>query len=171
MREPLRPFLTARWSHLIFLTFEAPETVLAPLVPQPCDPDLWEHRGHVSLVALRVERLRVYGVPVPGLSSYPQVNLRLYLRHEGLPAVRFVREIVQSRLVAGAARWWYGEPFVAGRVKCRGSADAEDPSVQYFFQVGGAHGRIAVQGGAETTVPDSKTFEHWLTQRVRGCRP
>ncbi len=165
-----RAFLTARWRHLLFVTFETPETLLAPLVPAGCEVDRWTGRAFVSLVALRMERVRVRGLAVPGLTAYPQVNLRLYVRHAGQAAVCFVQELVPSRLLAAVARWRYGEPFVAGRVETSVTSDAGGATVEYRFGIDRPRNRISVRGSLDTVVPGAATFEHWVKERVRGCR-
>jgi uncharacterized protein YqjF (DUF2071 family) len=165
-----RPFLTARWHHLLMLTFETPEALLAPLVPAGCELDRWTGRAYVSLVALRMDHVRVRGLAVPGLTAYPQVNLRSYVRHAGQPAVCFVQELVPSRLLAAVARWRYGEPFAAGRVELRVAGDAGGSTVEYRFGIDRPHHRISVRGSLETAVPGAATFEHWVKERARGCR-
>lgn len=165
-----RAFLTARWQHLVFVTFEAPDALLAPLVPAGCQLDRWSGRAYVSLVALRMERVRIRGLAVPGFTAYPQVNLRSYVRHAGQPAVYFVQELVPSRLLAAVARWRYGEPFAAGRVETSVTSDAGSSMVEYRFGVDRPHNRIAVRGSRDTAVPDAATFGHWVKERVRGCR-
>lgn len=167
-----RPFLTARWRDLILLTYPVPDGLALPLVPPGCEPDRWEGRCHVSLVALQMERVRVRGLAVPGLSAYPQVNLRLYVRHAGRAAVRFVQELVPSRLMAAAAHWFYGEPFRAGRIQARLERENGGYSAEYRFGFDRPRWRIAVrgEGGAPKLVPAFDTFEHWVKERVRGCR-
>lgn len=162
--------LTARWRHLIFVTFETPETLLAPLVPAGCQLDRWTGRTYVSLVALRMERVRVRGLAVPGLAGYSQVNLRSYVRHAGQPAVCFVQELVSSRLLAAVARWRYGEPFAAGRVETSVTSDAGGSTVEYRFGLDRPNNRITVRGSLDSAVPNAATFEHWVKERVRGCR-
>jgi len=164
------PFLTAHWRHLLILTFEAPESLLAPFVPTGCELDRWTGRAYVSLVALGMDHVRVRGLAVPGLTAYPQVNFRSYVRHMGRPAVCFVQELVPSRLLAAVARWRYGEPFVAGRVELRVVGDAGGATVEYRFGIDHPRNRIAVRGSLETAVPSEATFEHWVKERARGCR-
>lgn len=165
-----RAFLTARWRHLLFVTFETPETLLTPLVPAGCQLDRWTGRTYVSLVALRMERVRMRGLAVPGLTAYPQVNLRSYLRHAGQPAVCFVQELVPSRLLAAVARWRYGEPFAAGCVEASVTSDAGGSTVEYRFGIDRPHNRLSVRGSLDTAVPGAATFEHWVKERVQGCR-
>ena len=166
-----RPFLTARWRDLVLVTYAVPDDLALPLVPPGCDPDRRDGRCHVSLVALRMERVRVRGMAIPGLTAYPQVNLRLYVRHDGRPAVRFVQELVPSRLLAAAARWLFGEPFRTGRILAQVTEENGAAIADYRFGLERPRWRVAVQGGAPLpAVPGSGTFEHWVKERVRGCR-
>lgn len=164
-----RPFLSARWRDLILVTFAIPDELAVPLVPPGCEPDRWEGRCHVSLVALRMERVRVRGIAVPGLTAYPQVNLRLYVRHDGRAAVRFVQELVPSRLLAAGARWLYGEPFRAGRIRSTVTQQNGAAAVTYEFGLDRPRWRLAVRGGAPSGVPDPASFAHWVKERTRGC--
>jgi hypothetical protein len=161
-----RAFLTARWRDLVLVTYPIPDDLALPLVPAGCEPDRWAGRCHVSLVALQMERVRFRGIAVPGLTAYPQVNLRLYVRHEGRAAVRFIQELVPSRLLAAGARWLYGEPFRVGRIEARLGTGAAD----YRFGIEAPGSRVAVRGGEPELVPQQASFEHWIQERLRGCR-
>src|SRR6266446_1182043 len=44
-----RPFLSARWSHIIVLTFEAPEELIRRSIPPGVEPDRWNGRTHVRV--------------------------------------------------------------------------------------------------------------------------
>jgi uncharacterized protein YqjF (DUF2071 family) len=167
---PSHPFLTARWHHLVILTFETPEAQLAPLVPAGCELDRWTGRAYVSLVALHMDRVRVARIAVPGLTAFPQVNLRSYVRHANQPAVCFVQELVPSRLLAAVARWRFGEPFAAGRVELNVADYAGGSTVEYRFGIDRPHNRISVRGSLDSAVPSAATFEHWVKERARGCR-
>src|SRR5204863_413186 len=83
--------------------FEAPAGLIRRLVPVGVEPDHWNGRTHVSLVALGMHRVRLHGWRVPGFSAHLQVNFRTYVRYRGEPGVWFIREFVPSRLLAAAA--------------------------------------------------------------------
>jgi uncharacterized protein YqjF (DUF2071 family) len=117
-----------------------------------------------------MERVRMRGLAVPALTAYPQINLRSYLRHAGQPAVCFVQELVPSRLLAAVARWRYGEPFAAGCVEASVTSDAGGSTVEYRFGIDRPHNRLSVRGSLDTAVPGAATFEHWVKERVQGCR-
>lgn len=165
-----RPFLTARWRDLVLVTFAVPDELAASLVPPGCEADRWAGRCHVSLVALQMDHVRVRGFPFPGLTAYPQVNLRLYVRQGGHRAVRFVQELVPGWLLAAGARWFSGEPFHAGRIRASVQQQNGDSVATYEFGLDRPRWRVALRGGARTQLPDPASFEHWVKERTRGCR-
>jgi len=65
-----RPFLAARWSHIILLTFEAPEELIRRSIPPGVEPDRWNGRTHVSLVALQMLDVRIKGWRIPGFTAH-----------------------------------------------------------------------------------------------------
>jgi uncharacterized protein len=165
-----RPLIAAHWRDLVLVTFAVPDRLAATLVPAGCDADRWDGRCYVSLVALCMERVRVRGWAIPGLTAYPQVNLRFYVRHAGRAAVRFIREIVPSHLLAAAARWWYGEPFRTGYIRTRRTEHDGTISVSYHFGLDRPRWHVAVRSATAVTVPEPASFAHWLKERSRGCR-
>src|ERR1051326_2093589 len=75
-----RPFLTARWRHLLLLNYQVDPPLLEPLVPNGTELDAWEGRTLMSLVGFRFLDTAVLGVPVPGHRHFTEVNLRFYVR-------------------------------------------------------------------------------------------
>jgi uncharacterized protein YqjF (DUF2071 family) len=116
-RAGRRPFLTARWEHLVLLNYACPPALLAPLVPAGTVLDPWRGQTVVSLVGFRFEDTRVLGLPIPGHRRFDEVNLRFYVRREAADgslrrAVVFIRELVPRRAIATIARWVYNEPYL-----------------------------------------------------------
>src|ERR1041385_4617067 len=82
-----RPFLTARWRHLLLLNYEVDPGLLEPLVPSGTELDAWEGRTLMSLLGFRFLDTAVLGVPVPGHRQFTEVNLRFYVRPTELEEV------------------------------------------------------------------------------------
>jgi len=170
-------FLTARWSDLLLVTYVVPADALAPHLHPALELDLWGGVAHVSLVAFRFLETRILGMPVPGYRSFPEVNLRTYVRHGSDRGVMFVREFVPSRVVAGVARLLYNEPYEAAHVTARVDSGADGPvRAQFDWQFGGGGHRLAVTGSRATSLPvlGSDAFltkEHeWGFGRTRSGR-
>jgi uncharacterized protein YqjF (DUF2071 family) len=112
-----RPFLTARWRHLLLLNYQVDPPLLEPLVPNGTELDAWEGRTLMSLVGFRFLDTAVLGVPVPGHRHFTEVNLRFYVRRRSPDGasrrgVVFIRELVPKRWVAWIARLAYQEPYL-----------------------------------------------------------
>jgi len=99
------------------LNYVAPEELLAPLVPAGVDLDRWRGTLYVSAVGFLFRDTRVLGVPVPAHRTFPEVNLRFYVRRDVAGETRrgvvFVRELVPRRAIALVARVLYNEPYLA----------------------------------------------------------
>jgi uncharacterized protein YqjF (DUF2071 family) len=111
-----RPFLTARWEHLVLLNYAVPTRLLAPLVPRGTEIDRFGGEALASLVGFRFADTRLLGCAVPGHRVFEEVNLRFYVSRVGPDgllrrAVVFVRELVPRLAVAALARWVYNEPY------------------------------------------------------------
>src|SRR5262249_61064257 len=88
-----------------------PDAVLTSRLPPGLALDRWEGRAFVSLVAFDFQDTRVRGVAWPGLTRFPEVNLRFYVRAGDSRGVVFVRELVPRRVVALAARLICNAPY------------------------------------------------------------
>ncbi len=113
-----RPFLTARWEHLVLLNYTVDPALLRPLVPRGTGLDAWEGRYLMSLVAFRFLDTRVLGVSIPGHRNFEEANLRFYVRRQGPDgawrrAVVFIRELVPRWAIATMARLVYNEPYLS----------------------------------------------------------
>ena len=162
------PFLTARWSNLLLLTFEVAEDLLRSWIHPALEPDRWNGRTHVSLVAFDFLDTRVKGCRVPGFVNFPEVNLRTYVRHGERRGVTFFRELVPSRIVAAVARGLYREPYLAADLKSRAIPDGSDLIVDHRWTVGGLRYRVTARGGEEICVPSPAGPEHHFKEHNWG---
>lgn len=141
---PERPFLTAHWSNLLLLNFAVPAESIARLVPRGTEPDLHDGQAYISIVGFRFHAVRLFGVPIPGHTRFPEINLRYYVRRtlgaETRRGVVFVREIVPRRAVALTANWLYHENYIARRMRSdicmAGTELSVGDTVEYAWQTG-----------------------------------
>jgi uncharacterized protein YqjF (DUF2071 family) len=167
---PPRPFLTAQWSDLVLVTFEAPEDLVRRAIHPCLDPDRWQDRTHVSVVAVTMRNLRVAGWRVPGFTEHPQVNFRTYVRHGAERGVWFLRQLVPSRLIAAVGRLRYREPFAAIRIEQRQSETPGERRVEYRLGPPERGWRIAVAGSAASRPPKPGSADHHVVERYLGYR-
>jgi uncharacterized protein YqjF (DUF2071 family) len=124
----MRIFLTARWSRLAVVNFLADPSLLAPLLPPGTEPDLFEGRTYLSLVAFLFLDTRIRGWAVPFHRDFEELNLRFYVRRRDGGEVRrgvvFIKEFVPRRAIAWVARTCFGEPYEALPMTHRHEANA-----------------------------------------------
>ena len=165
-----RPFLTARWSDIVLLTFEAPEHLIRRMIPPGVEPDHWNDRTHVSLVALRMLGIRLMGWRIPGFSAHPQVNFRTYVRIAGDPGVWFIRQFVPSRLIAAVGRLRYGEPFWPTPIRSRIVNTPTDLRAEFAVGPAALGWHLNVTGSRAVQVPPPESPEHYFAERAFACR-
>lgn len=165
-----RPFFTARWQHLLIITHEVDPALLIPLLPPGLEPDLFEGRAHVSLVAFEFARLRIGGVPIPGASDFPEVNLRTYVREAGgvRRGVLFIREFVPRRLVTLAARVFYNEPYITTPMTWRLGRHEGSIRVEHDITRGGRRHGFVVDAGHPPVAIREGSREHWFLEQEWG---
>ena len=169
--------LTANWINPLLFSWPVDDAVLDPLLPAGLAIDHWQGRAYISLVGLRFEGLRVFGIPVLP-RRYDEVNLRFYVRRPGdgddaRPGVVFIRQLVPHRLTALAARVMYGEPFETAPVGhefhgCDAARTDLAACVAYHWEARGHRQRFwaSADGGPMDTAPGS--LEEFLTARYWG---
>jgi uncharacterized protein len=175
-----RPFLTARWQHLVMLNYEVPRETLQPLVPQGTELDGWQGRWFVSMVGFLFLDTRVWGIAIPYHRNFEEVNLRFYVRRKAEDGWRrgvvFVKEIVPRIAVAGMARLLYGEKYVALPMRHSITGDPLGGGLQvaYEWRRRGRWSRIGVEaaGSPQEVAPGSEeefiTEHYWGYSSLRG---
>ena len=97
--------------NVALLSYPVPDELLVPRLPPGLALDRLADRAFVSLVAFDFVETRVGGVPWPGFTRFPEVNLRFYVREGDRRGVVFIAELVPSRVVTVLARLLYNEPY------------------------------------------------------------
>lgn len=110
--------LHQRWEDIVLLHWPVPAERLRSDVPEPLKVDTWDGCAWISLSALRISHMRLRHLPpVPGASSFAEINLRTYVRgDDGRPAVYFLSLDAGSRLTVEAARFAYALPYFRSTV-------------------------------------------------------
>lgn len=173
----LPPALAADWRNPLIFSWPVSDKVLEPMVPAGLELDRWEGNAYVSLVGLRFERVRVFGLPSPQ-GAYDEINLRFYVRRDRTSSdsgagVVFIRQLVPQRMTAWAARIMYREPFEAVRTGHRfsetGSANVPAPDyVAYHWRRGERQQRFWARAVCEPEGAQAGSVEDFLTNRYWG---
>jgi uncharacterized protein len=167
-----RPDATAvmrqRWARLLFLHWPMPPDVVAALIPRGLDLDVHEGQAWIGLVPFVVTGARpVLLPPVPGVSTFDEVNVRTYVHVSGAdPGVWFFSLDASSRVAVAAARTLFKLAYRYAEM----SAEVDGARVRFRSErvsPGPLPARCAVEyaprGEVAHAVPG--TLEHFLVER------
>lgn len=109
-----------RWHDLLFAHWPLdPEHVRAAL-PSLLRPYLQLHDGAawVGVIPFWMSNIHVRGLPpIPGFSTYPELNVRTYVEVNGIPGVYFFSLDITGLSPVYAARMVYGLEYFYARMK------------------------------------------------------
>ena len=115
------------WGTLLFMHWPVAPKLVRPLVPPMLSVDTFEGQAWVGVVPFTMWGVRPYvGPPVPGLSSFYELNVRTYVHYEGVPGVLFLSMDIDSRLAAWAARQFFFLPYYPARMRMRRAGQTFD---------------------------------------------
>jgi uncharacterized protein len=136
-------------------------------LPRELELDTFDGQAWLGIVPFRMSGVRLRGLPrLPGLSAFPELNVRTYVRHGTRPGVWFFSLDAANRLAVAGARAWFRLPYFRARMSCsRAGEDVIYASTRTHPGAPGAAlaGRYGPRG--ETASPRPGTHEHWLTER------
>lgn len=152
------------WGELLFVHWPVPAAVLRPLVPPGLEVQEFEGTSWVGVVPFRMSGVTRRPLPdVPGVSAFPELNVRLYVEAGGKPGVFFLSLDAASPLAVWAGRRLFHLPYHRADIAMVRRGD----DITYASQRRGAPERFAATYGP--TGPDEEaevgTLEHWLTER------
>ena len=108
-----------RWHDLAFLHWPVRPARLREHLPAGLELDTFDGSAWLGVVPFRISGVRPRRMPaLPGISAFPEINLRTYVRAEDKPGVWFFSLDVTSRLAVAIARAWFHLPYHRARVSC-----------------------------------------------------
>ena len=113
--------LAQEWRHLTFMHWEVDPARLAPYIPEGLELDLFEGKAYVGTIPFQMCKVRPRLLPwVPGISNFPEFNVRTYVTKNGKGGVLFLTLDAHSRITCSYAPRAYGLPY--RYAKCKFSA-------------------------------------------------
>jgi uncharacterized protein YqjF (DUF2071 family) len=167
MAEPW--LLRMRWLDLLFAHWPVDPGVLAAQLPPDLELDLFEGQAWLGIVPFTMADVAPRGVPaVPRLSTFPELNVRTYVRHHGRPGVWFLSLDAASRLTVEGARRVFHLPYFRSGMRSTRTGDEFTYRSRRTDRRGPAAAFRATYGPtgpARTAEPGS--LDDWLTRRMR----
>ena len=159
--------LKQNWHDVLFAHWSLSPDEIRPFVPPQLPLDTLNGRAWVGLVPFRMTGIRLRGMPaLPWVSSFPEMNLRTYVRLGDRSGVHFLSLDGDSRLGVAVARRWFRVPYY--RAKMRLYRQGETIHFWSRRQHKGAPSAVFKGSYAPTGDPfrpGPGTLEHWLVER------
>jgi uncharacterized protein YqjF (DUF2071 family) len=151
------------WNDLLFAHWPIPAETLRPLVPSVLPLDTFEGQCWVAVAPFHMTGVRLRRLPaLPGLSRFPEMNVRTYVTLGGKPGVFFFSLDAANLPAVWAAKRLYHLPYFHARM----SVGDHDGWITYeSLRAADARFRGRYQPVTEITQRQKGTLEHWLTER------
>lgn len=132
-------FLNARWENLIMANYTIDPKVLLPYLPNGVELDFYKGETYVSLVGFLFKNTSIFQIPIPGLGTFEEINLRFYVtRKEGNEVKRgvvFINETVPNKVVAFIANSFYNEHYTAVPTRHEWNINTESKNIKYEWKI------------------------------------
>jgi uncharacterized protein YqjF (DUF2071 family) len=170
-RPWLRPdgswLLGQSWVDLAFLHWRVPEEAVRRHVPAQLEVDTFDGEAWLGMTPFLLTGLRLRAtVPLPGLSEFPELNVRTYVTDGEKPGIWFFSLDAASGMAVAAARRFYRLPYRRARTSIRRagglvrftSTRTEPGSFPSAL-------RASYSPAGTEREPQPGTLEHFLTER------
>jgi uncharacterized protein YqjF (DUF2071 family) len=159
--------LRMAWHRLLFAHFEAPAAALASGLPRGLELDTFEGRAYLGVVPFEMRSVGPWRLPgLPGTRRFLELNLRTYVRCQGVPGVWFFSLDAESRVAVRGARALFHLPYFDARMSLVPDARGCLYSSERIHR-GAAPARLALRYGpsADQSARRWPAFERWATER------
>lgn len=152
------------WYNLLFAHYRVDISSLRKLVPDGLRIQEFDGSSWVGVVPFRMTGVMRRPFPdLPGISAFPELNVRLYVERDGKPGVWFLSLDASNRLAVWAARRFFHLPYHHARMMFTHDGDG------VRFQAQRSQGDVAFSATyrplGESFPAGPGTLEEFLTER------
>ena len=116
------------WHDLLFAHWPVPAEQLRALIPPILEVDTFQGQAWVGVVPFGMSNVRPRLLPaVPGLSRFPELNVRSYVTVQGKPGVWFFSLDAANPLAVYLARRFFYLPYLHAKMSLQSNGEV----VQY----------------------------------------
>ena len=153
------------WCDLLFAHWPVPAALLRPLVPPELELQEFEGIAYLGVVPFRMEGVMRRPFPdLPGVSAFPELNVRTYVAHDGKPGVWFFSLDATLALAVWTGRCLFHLPYHRSQI----AIDRPDAARLDYRLTRGAGGASFAASYGPTGDPCEarpRTLQHFLTER------
>lgn len=168
----MKNFLTARWANLIMANYEIDPEILKPYLPAGTELDYYHGKTFVSLVGFMFLHTKIFGVHIPGLGNFEEINLRFYVirKENGVikRGVVFINETVPYKAVAWLANVLYKEHYTAIPTKHNWLITNDNKQIDYYWRINNNWNFIKVNASSMKAPMKAGSIEEFIFEHYYG---
>ena len=153
------------WNDLLFAHYPIKMDKLRSLVPEALTIDSFDDVGWIGIVPFQITKSRMKAVPpIPGISAFPELNVRTYVSVDGKPGVYFISMDTTNLLAVSGARTLYHLPYVVADM----NVSYKEEFVNYDskrLDDSGALLNCSYKPISDPYYPQKGLFDEWMAER------
>lgn len=167
----MKPFLTAEWTNIAVISFEADKNILSKYLPVKTELNEWYGKYFISLVGFTFSRPAWKGIPTLLFRRFPEVNLRFYVKYKTKEGWRngivFIKEIAPSRIIGLTAKLLYHENYIALPMKHVIQKNTDHQLTEYYWKTSTQWNYIKIRSPYEI-INASNSMESFISEHYWG---
>ncbi|MFA1819401.1 YqjF family protein [Virgibacillus oceani] len=162
---PTGPWLmTQKWENLLFLNFPVPANTMQNHVPSGLELDTYEGKAWVTVIPFKITDMRMRMLPpFPYIRKFYELNVRTYVKKDGIPGIYFF-SLDASKLLPVLGARMTTLPYFYAKMNMKKKGDW----FHYYSKRRSPH-RPMFKGKyrpvSESFFPEAGTLSHWLVER------
>jgi uncharacterized protein YqjF (DUF2071 family) len=150
------------WERLAFLHWPVDAETLSAVLPPEVEPDQFDGSAWIGVTPFEIHSFRLrLTLPVPFISTFPEINVRTYVTSEDKPGIWFMSLDTSNWLAVLAARKAYRLPYHHASQATR----KRDGWIEFASQRGNAHFAGRYRPASDVYQARPGTFEHFMAER------
>lgn len=155
--------MVQQWRDLAYIHWRYDPSTVQALLPEGLEVDTFDGSAWVGLIPFSMRGITVpHMPPVPYFGSFPEINVRTYVRRGGIPGVWFFSLDVNRLIPAVVARTTYLLPYCWGRAANRVEGNLLESSVERRWPT---RARSTTTVGIGQAIPRSDDLAVFLSAR------
>jgi len=164
--------MTARWENLIMANYAIDEAKLKKYLPHGVEIDLYQGKSYVSLVGFLFKNSRIFGIPIPLLGTFEEVNLRFYVKRKESNGYKrgvvLINETVPYKPVAWLANKLYKEHYISIPTKHSIETHKSYKEVEFLWKTQSQWNKIGVEANILSEEMERGSFQEFIFEHYYG---
>lgn len=156
-----------KWRNVSFIHWPVSQKALRAIIPQSLEIDTYHHQAWIGIVIFEMESIHIRGMSSFSLTpSFPEINIRTYVSHKGIPGIYMIDIDVDNWMTAKAAKTLFRMPYHMANISIEKSTNAFHYESSRLINPA-IKGEGFITPISDIYVSDKDSLDYWLMERYR----